>query len=140
MTTQSESSAPRATSEFIRGVDFVGIPTHDVPAASVFYGEILGLPRSVYIPDRHFSEYEAGNLTLSVYDPEKMGMQHERNPNPIALHVDDVAEARSMLESRGVQFHGDIIDSGVCHMAVFSDPDGNMLMLHHRYAPRQTDV
>ena len=128
------------TPEFVRGVDFVGIPVHDVPAAAVFYGETLGLPRSVYIPERHFSEFETGNLTLSVYDPEKMGMQHERNPNPIALHVDDVAAARKTLEERGVAFHGDILDTGVCHMAFFSDPDGNALMLHHRYAPRQTDV
>jgi predicted enzyme related to lactoylglutathione lyase len=140
MTTQSESRPPRATSELVRGVDFVGIPTHDIPAAAVFYGEVLGLPRSVYMPDRHFSEFETGNLTLSVYDPGKMGMQHERNPNPIALHVDDVAEARSRLEERGVKFHGDVLDTGVCHMAFFSDPDGNALMLHHRYAPRHTDT
>jgi predicted enzyme related to lactoylglutathione lyase len=140
MTTQSEPSAPRATSEFIRAVDFVGIPTHDVPAAAVFYGEILGLPRSVYMPERHYSEFETGNLTLSVYDPEKMGMQHERNPNVIALHVDDVAATRKLLEGRGVKFHGDILDTGVCHMAIFSDPDGNALMLHRRYAPRHTDI
>jgi predicted enzyme related to lactoylglutathione lyase len=92
------------------------------------------------MPERHFTEFETGNLTLSVYDPEKMGMQHERNPNPIALHVDDVAEARRTLEERGVAFHGDILDTGVCHMAFFSDPDGNALMLHHRYTPRHTDV
>jgi predicted enzyme related to lactoylglutathione lyase len=140
MTLSSETSTPRATSEFVQGVDFVGIPTHDVPGAAAFYGEVLGLPRSVYMPDRHFSEFETGNLTLSIYDPEKMGMQHERNPNPVALHVDDVAAARSRLEERGVEFHGDILDTGVCHMAFFSDPDGNALMLHHRYAPRQTDV
>jgi predicted enzyme related to lactoylglutathione lyase len=140
MTTQSESSPPRATSEFIRGVDFVGVPTHDVPAAAVFYGETLGLPRSVYIPERHYSEFETGNLTLSVYDPEKMGMTHERNPNVIALHVDDVAASRKLLEDRGVKFHGDILDTGVCHMAIFSDPNGNALMLHRRYAPRHTDV
>jgi predicted enzyme related to lactoylglutathione lyase len=140
MTTQSESSTQRATSEFVRGVDFVGIPTHDVQAAAVFYGETLGLPRSVYLPERHFSEFETGNLTLSIYDPEKMGMRHERNPNPVALHVDDVAQARSALEERGVRFHGDTLDTGVCHMAIFSDPDENILMLHHRYAPRHTDV
>jgi hypothetical protein len=28
------------------------------------------------------------------------------------------------------------MDSGVCHMAHFRDPDGNALMLHHRYAPK----
>ena len=139
MTSVSQSNASRATSEFVRGVDFVGVPTHDVPTAAAFYGETLGLPRSVYLPERHFTEFETGNVTLSVYDPEKMGMQHERNPNPIALHVDDVAEARRMLEERGVAFHGDILDTGVCHMALFSDPDGNALMLHHRYAPRVTE-
>ena len=54
----------------------------------------------------------------------------------MALHVEDVAAARATLEERGVGFHGDIFDTGVCHMALFADPDGNALMLHHRYAPR----
>ena len=138
--TATNVSEPRAESEFVRSVDFVGVPTHDLPAAARFYGDVLGLPRSVYLPDRNYSEFETGNLTLSVYDPEKMGMQHERNPNPIALHVDDVAAVRSLLEGRGVKFHGDVLDTGVCHMAFFSDPDGNALMLHRRYAPRSTDV
>jgi predicted enzyme related to lactoylglutathione lyase len=88
---------------------------------------------------RNYSEFETGNLTLSVYNAEKMGLKHEVNPNPIALHVDDVASARATLEERGVQFHGDTLDTGVCHMAFFSDPDGNALMLHHRYAPRRTE-
>ena len=96
----------------------------------------LGLPRSVYIPERHYSEFEAGNLTLSVYDPEKMGMTHERNPNVIALHVDDVAASRKLLEDRGVKFHGDILDTGVCHMAFFSDPDGNALSIPDRPCPQ----
>ncbi len=129
-----------ATSEFVRGVDFVAIPTRDIAAAAVFYGETLGLPRSVYIPERHFSEYETGNLTLSVYNAEKMGLGHQVSRNPVALHVDDVAATRKALEERGVEFHGETLDTGVCHMAMFSDPDGNALMLHCRYAPRQTDV
>ena len=49
-----------ATPEFVRGVDFVGIPTHDIAAAARFYGDTLGLPRSVYLEDRHFSEFETG--------------------------------------------------------------------------------
>jgi predicted enzyme related to lactoylglutathione lyase len=57
----------------------------------------------------------------------------------MALHVDDVAAAREALEARGVRFHGDTLDTSVCHMAIFSDPDGNALMLHGRYAPRVTD-
>jgi predicted enzyme related to lactoylglutathione lyase len=128
-----------SSSGFISGVDFVGIPARDLAAAAAFYGETLGLPRSVYIEERHYAEFETGNLTLSVYNAERMGLGHNVNPNPIALHVDDVAATRQELESRGVGFHGATIDTGVCHMALFADPEGNALMLHHRYAPRRTD-
>ena len=120
-------------------VDFVGIPTHDLVAASAFYADTLGLRRSVYIPDRGFAEFETDNLTLSVYNPEQMGMDHNRNPNPIALHVDDVPAAREEFAARGVEFMGETLDTGVCHMAFFADPDGNALMLHGRYAPRVTE-
>ena len=130
----------KTMSEFVRRVDFVGIPTRDLATAVAFYGETLGLPRSVYLEDRGFSEFETGNLTLSIYNAEKMGLEHHVNRNAVALHVDDVADARSALEARGVSFHGETLDTGVCHMALFSDPDGNALMLHRRYAPRETDV
>jgi predicted enzyme related to lactoylglutathione lyase len=123
------------TAQLITGVDFVAVPTHDLAAAVAFYGETLGLHRSVYMHERHFAEFETGNLTLSVIDAEKMGLEHHPQ-NGISLHVDDVAEARRTLEARGLAFHGDTFDTGVCHMAFFSDPDGNSLMLHHRYAPR----
>ena len=125
--------------QLVTGVDFVGMPTRDLEAAVDFYGSTMGLPRSVYIPERNYSEFETGNLTLSVYNAETMGLQHNVNPNPVALHVDDVAQARAALEGRGVQFAGETLDTGVCHMAFFADPDGNALMLHHRYAPRATE-
>jgi len=125
--------------QLISGVDFAGIPTHDLETAARFYGDVLGLQRSVYIPDRHYSEFETGNLTLSVYNAEAMGLQHNTHRNAIALHVDDVAQARTTLEGQGVDFSGDTLDTGVCHMAFFADPDGNALMLHHRYAPRTTE-
>jgi predicted enzyme related to lactoylglutathione lyase len=124
------------TQQLIGGVDFVGVPTHDLAAAVEFYGGVLGLPRSVYLPERNYAEFETGNLTLSVFDAEQFGLEHRANPNAIALHVDDVAEARTALERRGVGFTGDTLDTGVCHMAFFADPDGNAFMLHHRYAPR----
>jgi predicted enzyme related to lactoylglutathione lyase len=120
----------------ITGVDFVGLPTRDLETAVEFYGETLGLRRSAYRPDRHHAEFETGNLTINVMNAEKMGLQHVLNQNPIALHVDDVGEARADLEARGVRFSMDTIDTGVCHMAFFADPDGNALMLHHRYAPK----
>jgi predicted enzyme related to lactoylglutathione lyase len=127
-----------STTDAVRvgGVDFVALPTHDVVKSSEFYGEVLGLRRSVYMPERHFAEFETGNLTLSLINAQAMGLEHHPQRTAIALHVDDVAAARSELEARGVAFHGDVLDTGVCHMAFFSDPEGNELMLHHRYAPR----
>jgi predicted enzyme related to lactoylglutathione lyase len=121
----------------IGGVDFVGLPTRDLPAAAGFYGETLGLRRSVYMPERNYAEFETGNLTLSLYHAEAMGLGHHPNRNAVAMHVEDVAQARRELEGKGVSFEGEIFDTGVCHMAFFSDPDGNALMLHHRYAPRR---
>ncbi len=124
------------TNQLVTGVDFVGMPTRDLEAAVEFYGSTVGLPRSVYLKERNYAEFETGNVTLSVYDAEKMGLEHKVNPNAIALHVEDVAQARATLEERGVAFAGETFDTGVCHMAFFADRDGNALMLHHRYAPR----
>jgi predicted enzyme related to lactoylglutathione lyase len=124
----------------VTGVDFVSVPTRDLERAVAFYGETLGLPRSVYRPERNFAEFETGTVTLSVVDPERIGIgSFSPNANHIALHVEDVAVARATLEERGVAFAGDTLDTSVCHMAIFADPDGNALMLHHRYAPRVTE-
>jgi len=121
----------------VTGVDFVSMPTRDLDRACAFYGETLGLPRSVYHPERNFAEFETGTVTISVVNPERMGIgEFKANANHLALQVDDVPAARATLEERGVTFLGDIFDSGVCHMAFLHDPDGNALMLHHRYAPR----
>lgn len=105
-----------------------------------FYGETLSLPRSMYIEGKPFAEFETGSLTLGLIEPERMGLQYAPNRNAIALHVDDVAVARSTLEARGVSFEGETFDTGVCHMAFFRDPEGNALMLHHRYAPRESQA
>jgi predicted enzyme related to lactoylglutathione lyase len=127
-----------STHELISGVDFAGVPVGDLETAVEFYGQTLGLRQSVYMPERNYAEFETGNLTLSVFNAEEFGLEHHANRNAIALHVDDVEEARGALEQRGVSFDGDTLDTGVCHMAFFSDPEGNAFMLHHRYAPRHT--
>jgi predicted enzyme related to lactoylglutathione lyase len=126
------------TAQLITGVDFASIPTKDLETAVEFYGSTLGLRRSVYMKERGYAEFETGNLTLSVIDPDAMGIEHPPTRN-LALHVEDMQQARSTLEARGVTFHGDTFDTGVCHMAFFSDPDGNQLILHHRYAPRKRE-
>jgi predicted enzyme related to lactoylglutathione lyase len=128
------------TPQLVTGVDFIGVPTRNLEAAVEFYGETLGLPRSVYMKERNYAEFETGNLTLSLYVPEGMGLEYKTNPNPAAMHVEDVAAARSELEGRGIEFSGETLDTGVCHMAFFADPDGNAWMLHHRYAPRAAEA
>ena len=119
----------------VTGVDFVSIPTQDLERSVAFYTDTLGLPKTVQM--EHFAEFDTGTVTFNVHNPVQMGIgPFQANANHLALHVDDVAASRALLEERGVTFHGDIIDTGVCHMAIFADPDGNALMLHHRYAPK----
>jgi predicted enzyme related to lactoylglutathione lyase len=114
-------------------LDFVGIPSQDPERSRRFYGEVLGLQ-----PDPHARfEFWAGDTCLGIWEPEQVGMPFAPQKNAhLALHVDDVAVARSELEAQGVVFPVDTIDTGVCQMALFADPDGNDLMLHHRYAAR----
>ncbi|MGZ8667768.1 MAG: VOC family protein [Solirubrobacterales bacterium] len=124
------------TDSLVSHTDFVTVPTRDFDRAVEFYGTVLELPNSTRYGEMPGGEFETGNLTLAVMQSESFGFDFAPNANPIALHVDDVEEARAKLESRGVSFAADTMDTGVCHMAFFKDPDGNALMLHHRYAPR----
>jgi predicted enzyme related to lactoylglutathione lyase len=120
----------------VTGVDFAYVATDDFERAIDFYGGTLGLEESVRYGKMPGAEFETGNLTLAVIDAKAFGVDFQPNKNAIALHVPDVAAARSELESKGITFPADTIDSGVCHMASSEDPDGNALLLHHRYAPR----
>jgi predicted enzyme related to lactoylglutathione lyase len=118
----------------IKRVDFLGVPSQDPDRAREFYRDVLQLR-----PDsRAAYEFWAGDTCLGIWQPEKVGMPfNPQKGNPLPLGVDDVPAARAELEARGVQFFGETFDTGVCHMALFSDPDGNDLMLHHRYAPHE---
>jgi len=115
---------------------FSGFAVDNVDAARAFYGDTLGLEHSQDYGRIPGGEFETGNLTLQVLDAAAIGRDFAPSGSPIALRVDDVATARAELEAAGVEFLGDTIDSGVCHQAPFKDPDGNVLILHHRYAPR----
>ncbi len=116
----------------ISRLDFVGIPSQDAERSRAFYVDTLGLRQD----DNAQYEVWAGDTCLAIWEPHRFGMEFapQKNAHP-ALQVDDVAAARAELESKGVEFAGEILDTGVCHMAFFTDPDGNDLMLHHRYAP-----
>ncbi len=125
-----------ATTSIVTGVDFITVPTQDYEKADAFYADVLGLERSKRWGKMPAGEFETGSLTIAVMQSDAFGLEFNRHSHPIALQVDDVAAARAALEEKGVTFVPDTIDSGVCHMAYFSDPDGNALMLHHRYAPK----
>jgi catechol 2,3-dioxygenase-like lactoylglutathione lyase family enzyme len=119
----------------VEQVDFVSVLTQDIPRAKQFYGETLGLP--IETEGENDLEFTLGQVTLDVFDPSSIGQPFAPSPAGIAIRVPDVAAARAALEAKGVQFDGEIVDSGVCHFAFFKDPDGNALMLHRRYAPRE---
>lgn len=121
--------------QLVTRTDFVTVPTQDYDAAAKFYGEVLGLPFGKRWGEMPGGEFETGNLTIAVMQSDAFGIEFAPHRHPIALRVDDVEAARAELESQGVEFGADTMDSGVCHMAFFTDPDGNALMLHHRYAP-----
>lgn len=124
----------------ITGVDFVCVPTRDHDRAVAFYEQTLGLVRGKSWGDRPATEFQAGDLTLAVMDPSAFGQEPARpNSAPIAFQVDDVEAARAELEQQGVAFQHELMDSGVCHQVFFTDPDGNPLILHHRYAPTGGD-
>ena len=117
----------------VERVDFVTIPSQDIERSRKFYVETLGLPLDRDMPLGF--EVTAGQVCLSVWEPERMDLPVVPTQNPIALRVADVEAARAALEAKGVEFRGDTLDTSVCHMAFFHDPDGNAIMLHRRYKP-----
>ena len=114
-------------------VDFVSFLTEDIPRAKRFYTEVLEL--EIETEGENDMEFRAGQVTLDIFDPASIGQPFAPSPAGLALRVADVAAARAELEAKGVEFEGETLDTGVCHMAHFKDPDGNALMLHRRYAP-----
>jgi catechol 2,3-dioxygenase-like lactoylglutathione lyase family enzyme len=119
----------------VEQVDFVSVLTQDIPRAKKFYGETLGLP--IETEGENDLEFTLGQVTLDVFNPASIGQEFAPSPAGIAIRVPDVAAARAELEAKGVQFDGEILDTGVCHMTFFKDPDGNALLLHRRYAPHE---
>jgi catechol 2,3-dioxygenase-like lactoylglutathione lyase family enzyme len=117
----------------IERVDFVSFLTQDIARAKRFYAETLEL--EIETEAENDMEFRAGQVTLDIFNPAGIGQPFAPSTGSLALRVPDVAAARAELEAKGVEFDGETLDTGVCHMAFFRDPDGNALMLHRRYAP-----
>jgi len=118
----------------VERTDFVGVNVRDRTQASEFYGERLGLKRNPLASD-DWPEFEAENVGLVLSTPEQKGGGEFEPEYAIALRVADVARTMERLADAGVEFEFPLYNSGVCHMAFLKDPDGNSLILHHRYAP-----
>ncbi len=116
----------------IERTDFYSVPVQDMERAKAFYRDTLGMHSPDW--DEPWPEIETGNVSLYLINPTSLGRDFVPHTADIALRVADVAQARSELEAKGVEFEGDIRDSGVCHMAFLKDSEGNQLMLHRRYA------
>jgi catechol 2,3-dioxygenase-like lactoylglutathione lyase family enzyme len=117
----------------VEKIDFVSFLTEDIPRARQFYSETLGL--EIETEGENDIEFRAGQVTLDIFNPASIGQEFSPSPAGLALRVPDVGATRAELEAKGVIFEGATIDTGVCHMASFKDPDGNALMLHRRYTP-----
>ena len=131
----TEPFEPRA--QEVERTDFIGVNVRDRAAASAFYGDTLGLERNT-LSSEEWPEFQAENVGLIVSTPEQKGDTRGvyRPDYAVALRVSDVGQTMERLQGQGVEFaFPEPYDSGVCHMAFFEDPDGNSLMLHHRYAP-----
>jgi catechol 2,3-dioxygenase-like lactoylglutathione lyase family enzyme len=119
----------------VQRVDYVRVPVTDVERATDFYGRVLGLRRNPNSPSDDWVEFEVGNVTLALMSPHTHDYEFAPlPPGTLALRVPDVAEAKAKLEAAGVQVN-EMWDSGLCRGAGFSDPDGNRILLHRRYAP-----
>ena len=130
-----EGSLMATQTKIVSGTDFITVATQDYERAAEFYGETLGLEFSKRWGSMPAGEFETGNLTIALMQVDAFNIEFRPNNLPIEFHVDDFEAAKAELESRGVEFKGDTLDSGVCHQAFFDDPDGNALAIHHRYAP-----
>ena len=119
----------------VERTDFISMPVTDMERSISFYRDTLGLAQ---IGEVGFPEFQLGeNMSVYLLNMEAIGSRFSAPHSAhVALRVPDVAETRKDLEAKGVEFDGEILDTGVCHMAFFRDPDGNALMLHRRYAPR----
>jgi catechol 2,3-dioxygenase-like lactoylglutathione lyase family enzyme len=118
----------------VTGTDFLIIGSTDIDRSVKFYSDVLELEKGKQWGKMPAQEFETGNLTIAVMQSDAFGLEFKPNTNPLEFRVDDFEAAKAELASRGVEFQGDPIDSGVCLQTFFRDPDGNVLGIHHRYA------
>lgn len=119
----------------ITEIAFVSYPVTDLKRARQFYEGVLGLKETHFFGDEKmgFVEYDIGPGTLAIgcgapdWKPSAGG-------GCAALEVDEFDAAVERLKENACQFKVEPMETGVFHMAVVSDPDGNSLIIHRRKA------
>ena len=113
-------------------IGFVAYPVTDIPRARKFYEGTLGLKPNAPLKSetQQWIEYDIGPNTLGIgcsdqWKPSKDGPS-------VALEVEDFGAAVEALKKHHIEFIIGPMETPVCHMATFRDPDGNKLTIHRR--------
>jgi catechol 2,3-dioxygenase-like lactoylglutathione lyase family enzyme len=117
----------------VRKLDYVSIPSQDAERSRAFYVDTLGLK-----PDAQARfEFWVGETCFCIWEPAASAGSSRRSGTGTSRCTSTTWRPRApSWRPRGIEFQGEVFDTGVCHMAFFRDPDGNDLMLHHRYQER----
>ena len=114
----------------IKEVAFVAIAVTDKERSRKFYQETLELKPSTTAMEGAWVEYEIGPVTIGVgCHPD---WKPSRDGTTIAFEVDDIDAEIARLKKQGVTFDLEKLETPVCWMAQFRDPDGNKITLHRR--------
>jgi predicted enzyme related to lactoylglutathione lyase len=114
----------------IKEIAFVAIAVSDAERARKFYQETLELKPGTTAMAGAWVEYDLGTTTIGVgCHPD---WKPSREGTTVAFEVDDIDAAIAKLKKRGVKFDLDKLETPVCWMAQFRDPDGNKLVVHKR--------
>ena len=111
-------------------VAFIAIAVTDKERSRKFYQETLELKPATTAMDGAWVEYELGATTIGVGCHPAWKPSHEGTT--VAFEVADIQDVVQKLKSRGVTFDMEPMETPVCWMAQFRDPDGNKLVVHQR--------
>jgi len=113
----------------INEMAFVAYSVRDVPAATAFYRDIIGLKPGDSFGE-HWVEFDVGGVAFGIGNGEPLGIIPGTSFSA-TFEVADVAAERQRLLDLGVPVT-EIHDSPVCFSAFVTDPEGNRFGIHQR--------
>jgi predicted enzyme related to lactoylglutathione lyase len=114
----------------IKDIAFVAIPVLDKDRAKEFYQNKLKLKPEATAMEGAWVEYQVGSVTIGVGCHP--AWQPSRDGTSVAFEVDNIDAEIARLKEAGITFEMEKIETPVCFMAQFRDPDGNKLLVHQR--------